>query len=145
MLSQVGGLGAGRVGLIGPQPDLVVDRAPLAMELGGERGVPEVCARPRRGPRVGGPATDRAVIGVPGHAVGAEGDDEVGLDVGDEARDRVGAVALFAAAVFVAEQMELVDVEGGEAVAQLDRGAARRAGAAATSSGRSYRVRRVSP
>ena len=94
---EVGELGARRLGLIGPQPDPVVHRAPLAVELGRERRVPEVGVRTRRRPRVGGPAADRAVVGVAGHAVGSERHDEVGLDVGDERRDRVGAVVLRAA------------------------------------------------
>ena len=39
--------------------------------------------------------------------------------VGDVSGDGVGAVVPLAVAVFVPEEVELVDVEGGEAVAEL--------------------------
>ena len=78
-----------------------------------------------------------------GHAVGPEGDDEVGLDVGDVPGDCRGAVAAITAAVGVAEQAELVDAEHGEAVAELDVPERRELAPAARSSGRSCRARRA--
>ena len=60
------------------------------------------------------------MIGVPGQPIRSEGDDEIGLDVSDHTCDGLGAIVAVAVAVFVPEEMELVDIERGKAVAELD-------------------------
>ncbi len=113
----VAGDDAGWFVLFRPEPDLVVEAAPPTMEVVGERGVPERGARPGHVHGLRRPAADRPVIGMPGHAVGTEGDDEIRSEDGDEAGDGIGGVVLFAAAVRQPQHVELLDADGGEAPA----------------------------
>ena len=71
------------------------------------------------GSRLRGVGTERSMIGMPGHAIGPERDDDVGLDVGDVAGDDLRAIVQLTSAVVVAEHVELVDAECGKTVAQL--------------------------
>ena len=59
-----------------PEADLVVERSPRPVELRGQGGVPEGGTLPVGAPGVGGPGGDRPMVGVAGHALRPERDDD---------------------------------------------------------------------
>ena len=74
---------------------------------------------PQQSHRPVDPPAHGPVVLVARHAVGPEGDDEVGLDVHDESGDGVAAIVVLTVAVFVAEQVQFMYVERGKAAAEF--------------------------
>src|SRR3954451_13949703 len=104
-----------RGGLIGEEPDALVDGCPTLMEFGREGWIPELGCRVG-GPCIGGPTAEGPMIWVSRHPIRPVRDDDLRVDLCDQVRDDVGAVDFVTATVRADQDAQLGDTENGEAV-----------------------------
>src|SRR4051794_21855723 len=111
-----------RLGALEPEPDPVVDLAPALVEVRRHGRVPEAVRGVGLLPSLGDPGRHGAVVVVPGHPVGAEGDDGRGAQLVDDRGDVVdgiGPVRGGQGTVGIAQPVLLGDAENGQALAHL--------------------------